>query len=403
MALLNRLLMDDGGATDRVLSAFEAYKAREKAKGIAQMYESAMRAGPGEARQSALARLLGMDPQAGMQASRFFNSPQDKPEDFTLAPGSKRFDAAGKLIAESPFAPPNAQLVDVPDGRGGSIQYEYDPRARKFGIPQYPGQQSGAMPQGVNVQYDGPEEGRAAFMQAVNADLALGQPPGDYTLTQPMARGALGYTPPKPQGGRDAPSGYTWNQDGTLAPIPGGPADRKNNPMASDQAKGEMGMRKELQGIVEKDKTVMGMYQNVQNAAKSGSAAGDLSLIFAYMKMLDPGSVVREQEFANAQNAAGIPDRILNLRNQILSGNRLNPNQRQQFIAEAQQLAAEAQARITNATRGYQATAEEYGYDPRRATGAPDFRGVSSGKSGGALSQNEQAELEALRQKYGRR
>jgi hypothetical protein len=35
------------------------------------------------------------------------------------------------------------------------------------------------------------------------------------------------------------------------------------------------------------------------------SAAGDLSLMFSYMKMLDPGSVVRETEQALATNAAG--------------------------------------------------------------------------------------------------
>jgi hypothetical protein len=29
-----------------------------------------------------------------------------------------------------------------------------------------------------------------------------------------------------------------------------------------------------------------------------------MAMIFAFMKMLDPSSVVRETEFANAQNAA---------------------------------------------------------------------------------------------------
>ena len=75
--------------------------------------------------------------------------------------------------------------------------------------------------------------------------------------------------------------------------------------MASDLAKGEMGMRKELDDKIKQDRTVMGMFQNIENATKDGTAAGDLSAIFAFMKMLDPGSVVREQEFANAQNAAG--------------------------------------------------------------------------------------------------
>ena len=76
-------------------------------------------------------------------------------------------------------------------------------------------------------------------------------------------------------------------------------------------------------------------YEKVQSAAKDPSAAGDLSLIFGYMKMLDPGSVVREGEFATAQNAAGVPDRVRNQWNRLQNGERLNPNQRTDFINQA--------------------------------------------------------------------
>ena len=68
------------------------------------------------------------------------------------------------------------------------------------------------------------------------------------------------------------------------------------------------------------------------------TAAGDLALIFSFMKMLDPGSVVREGEFANAQNAAGVDDRVKNLYNNLMRGERLNEQQRKQFITEANNL-----------------------------------------------------------------
>ena len=45
--------------------------------------------------------------------------------------------------------------------------------------------------------------------------------------------------------------------------------------------------------------------QNVLNA--SANAAGDMALIFSYMKMLDPNSTVREGEYATAEAAAGVP------------------------------------------------------------------------------------------------
>jgi hypothetical protein len=79
-------------------------------------------------------------------------------------------------------------------------------------------------------------------------------------------------------------------------------------------------------------------YGRIQVSAKDPSAAGDLALIFNYMKMLDPGSTVREGEFANAQNAAGIPERIVNSYNKALSGERLAPTQRADFTGRAKGL-----------------------------------------------------------------
>jgi len=77
-------------------------------------------------------------------------------------------------------------------------------------------------------------------------------------------------------------------------------------------------------------------YRKVISAPES--AAGDMSKIFGYMKILDPGSTVREGEAASAQNAAGVPDRILNLYNKAVTGQRLNPTQRADFDNSAYQL-----------------------------------------------------------------
>ena len=73
-------------------------------------------------------------------------------------------------------------------------------------------------------------------------------------------------------------------------------------------------------------------YAKIIKAAETPSAAGDLSLIFNYMKMLDPGSTVREGEFATAQNAAGIDTQILNMYNKVISGERLSQAQRADFV-----------------------------------------------------------------------
>lgn len=79
-------------------------------------------------------------------------------------------------------------------------------------------------------------------------------------------------------------------------------------------------------------------FARIQSSAEDPSAAGDLSLIFNYMKMLDPGSVVRESEFATAANSAGVPDRIRKQYNNILRGERLAPNTRADFVDRATRL-----------------------------------------------------------------
>jgi hypothetical protein len=68
------------------------------------------------------------------------------------------------------------------------------------------------------------------------------------------------------------------------------------------------------------------------------SPAGDISLVFNFMKMLDPGSVVREGEFATAAEAEGVPGRILNTYNRLLTGERLTPKQRKDFASQAGKL-----------------------------------------------------------------
>lgn len=77
-------------------------------------------------------------------------------------------------------------------------------------------------------------------------------------------------------------------------------------------------------------------YRKVEaSATGEPTGASDLALIFGYMKTIDPGSTVREGEFANAEEAQGVPDRIRSLYNKILQGERLNPSTRQEFLASA--------------------------------------------------------------------
>ena len=76
-------------------------------------------------------------------------------------------------------------------------------------------------------------------------------------------------------------------------------------------------------------------FRQIRNATRQiidltskGTPMANIGAVFSYMKILDPGSTVREGEAASAQNAAGVPDRIRNYYNQLIAGERLSPEQR---------------------------------------------------------------------------
>lgn len=109
-------------------------------------------------------------------------------------------------------------------------------------------------------------------------------------------------------------------------------------------------------------------YQRVLDSAKDPSPAGDLALIFNYMKVLDPGSTVREGEFATAQNSGSLPEQIMSQYNKVLSGERLVPEIRKDFVNRAGQLFQGAAGLQQGTNDRYNGLAEGYGLDPARIT-----------------------------------
>lgn len=94
------------------------------------------------------------------------------------------------------------------------------------------------------------------------------------------------------------------------------------------------------------------------------TAAGDVSIIFSYMKMLDPASVVREGEFATAEQTAGIPDQIVKLYNKALSGKRLSGRQKDAFIEAATSVYDQYKTSQDQIDGLYQNLSKRYGIDP---------------------------------------
>lgn len=99
-------------------------------------------------------------------------------------------------------------------------------------------------------------------------------------------------------------------------------------------------------------------------AAVQGNPQAQMGLIFAYMKLLDPGSTVREGEYATAQNAAGVPDKVRNEYNKAKDGGFLTPEQVRSFATRGEEQATQWRTRLGTVRKGYQQRAARWGIDP---------------------------------------
>lgn len=183
--------------------------------------------------------------------------------------------------------------------------------------------------------------------------------PVDYNIVQPKG----GSKTPAQMQTAGAPTGYQWKDPNNPAAgvtplggyVPSTPADDTGFKRADT-------LRDEYQKQSAEFITTRDAYAKILSA--DASPAGDMSLVFGYMKMLDPGSSVREGEYATAENAASVPERIRTQYNKALTGEKLGEAQRQDFRKQAGGV-YEAQLRGQKALMGqYTDLAKRYGTDP---------------------------------------
>ena len=124
----------------------------------------------------------------------------------------------------------------------------------------------------------------------------------------------------------------------------------------------EAKFRKEYSDQTKAYQDVKAAYGRIQSTDKSG--AGDIALIFNYMKMLDPGSVVREGEFATAETAGGAFAKVGNLYNKLLTGERLKDEQRNMFVKQSERLYQSAANQEKVVRSGIERIATGYGLKP---------------------------------------
>lgn len=79
-------------------------------------------------------------------------------------------------------------------------------------------------------------------------------------------------------------------------------------------------------------------YNDIVSASKGENAASDLGMIFAYMKMLDPSSVVRESEQLTARQARSPEEALMNVEAWFKEGRTLTKSQIARFVAESKKI-----------------------------------------------------------------
>jgi hypothetical protein len=188
--------------------------------------------------------------------------------------------------------------------------------------------------------------------------------PSAAPAAQAAAPGAVApprYVPSKDAAAPAAAPGV-GNVPGLVPLIPGTGAKTFGN---------EGDLRKEFTTQVKPFIELSQAYQKIETAAKNSSPAGDIALVYGFMKVLDPGSVVREGEFATAQNAGSVPESVRNMYNRAMSGERLGENTRLDFLNQARniiesqrQISGDLVQRYTDIAKRSKLNPEQVVFDP---------------------------------------
>lgn len=126
----------------------------------------------------------------------------------------------------------------------------------------------------------------------------------------------------------------------------------------------EAGIRKEFTALSQKFILTRDNYSVMLGVLPNPSAAGDIALVFSFMHVIEPESIVREGEFATAANAAGVPERVRNMYNKLLAGERLSPEQRRDFSNQASNIFRAKLNLQTQLEDKFRGISRRSGFDP---------------------------------------
>ena len=141
-------------------------------------------------------------------------------------------------------------------------------------------------------------------------------------------------------------------------------AKRANN-LTPDQIRAE---EKTLRAEYDKEgrafETSESNFNKILLSAKDKTGAGDYALITSFLKMLDPQSVVRGEEFDAAQNTSGIRGTLQTMFDGWTEGTKLTDAQRKMFVGLSRKYYNYDKARNDKTKKGFQIIIDNYGLNP---------------------------------------
>lgn len=129
--------------------------------------------------------------------------------------------------------------------------------------------------------------------------------------------------------------------------------------LAQKKAVGKLGIKekqsinKDISGFIKNAVDIKTTANDLVRLKNLGTGASSIAAIFKFMKANDPTSTVREGEFATAENSGGVPAAIWNFYNKIMTGERIEDKEVQQFVEVAKTLSNSAIESSNNVVKGY--------------------------------------------------
>jgi hypothetical protein len=263
-----------------------------------------------------------------------YQGPAKASEGFTLGEGQKRYDAQGRLVAEGPAKSLSSESFTLGEG-----QRRYDAQGKLIA--------------------EGPAK--------------IDKPPTTADITNFEYAKKNGFI-----GSLD-----DWRvMDAALkSRAAGSGADIKN----------ETDLRKEFNNLdaVKQYQELSRAYSGMQQALASSRTAGaskapaDQALITLYNKMLDPGSVVREGEYARSTEGQSAINRVTGYYERLKQGGSgITDMERQDMVNVAQSLFSDGQRAYDQSVNFYTGIAKDYNLDPDRIVkpvgASPSTRGAGA-------------------------